>query len=166
MKYLHVQILPLPLAFKLFYVECAKEIINSVEKMNNNTINHHLPTILMSSLSFNEKLMWSGAKRKAENSNVKEALEMLLLPSRHLRIFKLDVLIEKQKSNDKVVDSGMMAVYDLILASEAKQFATCNHRCRNRTCSKCNYIGRFADVALDHRKHLKNSVKTSHQCWL
>lgn len=115
------------------YIKYVKKIINSVEKMNNNTINYHLWTILMSSLSLDKSKMWGSARVRAENSNVKEALEMVLLKNSHPRIFKLDVLIKKQGSNDEVLDSGMIVVHDLILASKANQFATCNHRCRNRT---------------------------------
>ena len=68
-------------------------------------------------------MMWSDARKKtgAYANTPKEALDLLVKQNEFI---KIDSLLKA--ANVEVKDSGMLAVYDLILASMSKTFATCS----------------------------------------
>lgn len=124
--------------------------------------------LLMTSLNSDPSKMWSGAKRLAGRSNgtAQQALKFLLEDSFH----KVDDLVQQQ--NDEILDPGMLAVYNLILANEATQFATCardgvlgcNAETR-RICESCNHIGKFGKLEFSLRKSSFKNKDTSWGCW-
>ena len=131
------------------YIGCARNIIRARDYMNQKDT----PFVLMSSLNTNENHIWSGARNKARNSTSQVALKRLM----DFGFFKLDSLIDESS----VKDSGLLAVWDLIIATKAEAFATCSGNCGN-FCKKCNYNGNFARLALGLRENVK---KESMRCW-
>jgi hypothetical protein len=132
------------------YLRCAKAIVKVKESMQNT------PMVLMSSLNTRPSYMWGGAAEKAKNTSAQDALNFLI----HDNGFtKLDTIIDEQD----VKDPGMLAVWDLILAMKANEFATCTRECHNNLiCSECNHLGNFAKFAVDMRSQVK---RKSASCW-
>ena len=112
------------------------------------------PFLLMSSLNMEEKFMWSGARKQAFNSTAQKALEFL---TKEQDFWKLDSLLEEKHAKDQV----LFAVWDLIIATRALNFATCTKGCGG-ICTKCNHLGNFASLAAELRNHLH---KDSQTCW-
>jgi len=150
------------------YIGCARDIMRARDFMNQKDT----PFVLMSSLNTNWDHMWGGARNealnitnknwnnmlsaetnKAMNSTSMAALKLLMDSG----FLKLDSVIDASS----LKDSGLLAVWDLIIATKAKAFATCTLGCGD-VCSKCNYEGNFAKVALRLRKEAK---KESMSCW-
>ena len=135
----------------LDYMECAQEIVQLRKLMKNTTMmNSTTKFILMSSLNSDPENMWKGSRNKANKDKESfRALEMLV---RDQNFLKLDTLLTPQEKRD-LVDPGVLAIYDLILAARAASFATCarNH-CEHKRCSKCNYVGGFASYTVEYRK--------------
>jgi hypothetical protein len=136
----------------LDYIRCAEDIIRARAQMNTNT-----SFVLMSSLNTRKDYMWLGAKRASENgtSSPDDALTLLFDSG----FLKLDNIIKE----DSVRDPGLLAVWDLIIAMKAKQFATCTKDCW-KFCSKCNWRGSFSEFALSLRK-MEGKSKESMACW-
>lgn len=89
-------------------------------------------------------MMWSDLRKKTGKltNTPKEALDLLVNQNGFI---KLDSLLKACKV--KVKDSGMLAVYDLILASMANNFATCSKEgsfgCSRQAidvCEKCELL--------------------------
>ena len=129
--------------------------------------------MLMSSLNENEDKMWSGSRRIANNGTTSQsALHYLLHDNGFI---KIDGLLEIQAKKSAYDDPGMLAIYDLIIASKANNFATCARDGRNgcnkmtrRLCDSCNHVGKFGRLATSLRK--KQRVDGGHQgssyeCW-
>ena len=101
--------------------------------------------------------MWGGSRRisKTHWSAVIQSLDLL---SNH-SLLKFDELMITQGGIHNY-DSGMLAVYDLILAMKARVFASCvrdgKHGCSNNQaveiCKKCNHIGKFGKLAISLRE--------------
>jgi hypothetical protein len=149
----------------LSYLDCAQAIVQARNAMMNVSSPHHNKTteptfFVMSSLSStNNKNSWGGASKHAINTTVPQAWELL----RKEGIMTLD---ESILSNTTFPDSIYYVVMDLILATKATMFSTCTKPCRrseyNNICTKCNWLGKFARMALEMRG---NNVDGSLPCW-
>ena len=138
------------------YMECAKAVLNAKYAIENMTTGHH-PFILLTSLNKNESKMWGGSRRisKTHWSAVIQSLDLL---SNH-SLLKFDELMITQGGIHNY-DSGMLVVYDLILAMKARVFASCvrdgKHGCSNNQaveiCKKRNHIGKFGKLAISLRE--------------
>ena len=103
----------------------------------------------------------------ANGSKAQQALNFLV---RENGFTKVDDLLKKKNASIDKVDSGMLAIYDLILASKSMNFATCarggGHGCTNkarRLCEECNHVGKFGKLALSFRSD--NEKGSSWACW-
>jgi hypothetical protein len=172
------------------YVNCAQRIIqtknnildymdvvdimevdddNSIEYDNpnssNNNNNGRPVFFLTSSLSQDEQNSWNGARVAAQNTTAQQALDLLLsdptgdgedTPAQFL---KLDTLLPKQN------DSIYYVVYDLILIQKAQVFTTCVEQCLPKRihefCRQCNWIGNFAQLAIDLRLEYTDTTTTT-----
>lgn len=117
--------------------------------------------VLLSSLNEDSSKMWIGSKNYSNKKSTREALRYL-----HDNGFvKIDNLLEKE---DKLHDTtGMLAIYDLIIASKANNFASCVINGKidcteesRRLCEECNHIGKFGRMASLLRKE-----KATMECW-
>ena len=131
------------------YLGCARDIIRARDFTNQKDT----PFVLMSSLNTKWGHMWSGARKKAKNSQSKVALKSLMDSG----FLKLDSMINASSSKDP----GLLAVWDLIIATKANAFATCTGECGD-FCEKCNYKGNFGRLAVGLRDEAK---KESMSCW-
>ena len=111
--------------------------------------------LLMSSRNIEENLMWSGARETAKlgKSSPTEALQILFKEG----FVKLDTLLPQNSTNT----GDFLPVWDLVLASRAREFATCSRGCTG-ACTACNHLGNFADYAMRLRK---TENKGSRRCW-
>jgi hypothetical protein len=150
----------------LSYLDCAQAIVQARNAMMKVSSSHHnkkteTTFFVMSSLSStnNDLNSWGGAHRHAINTTVPQAWELL----RKEGIMTFD---ESVLSNTTFPDSIYYVVMDLILATKATMFSTCTKLCRrseyNNICTKCNWIGKFAMMALEMRG---NNVDGSLPCW-
>lgn len=135
------------------YTLCAEYILDIIMQRDND-----LPFFLMSSLKNERKNMWGGAKRLADTagSDPQKALDLLL---RNDTMITFDSLLNE--AGIVPADSGLLAVWELILVSRASEFITCIRGCEQR-CGECNYAGKFSTMATEYfgtrRSHL-------HKCW-
>jgi hypothetical protein len=128
--------------------------------------------VLMSSLNENEDLMWLGARDTIGNSTKSSqiALQYLL---RDNGFIKIDGLLEARSTKVHNDDPGMLAIYDLIIATKAINFATCSRGgeagcsdVSHRLCDACNHIGNFGRLATSLRKqNTYHSLASSWECW-
>ncbi len=132
------------------YLGCAQEIMQVRKRM---AYQNTAPFILMSSLNTQKEHMWNGA-RKRSNSTADAALKLLLNQEKFI---KLDTLIQ----GENVKDPGLLAVWDIIIATKANRFATCAKGC-GEICQRCNHLGKFAAFAIEARSQ---SNRSSHECW-
>ena len=126
--------------------------------------------VLMSSLNENEDMMWSGSRRIVNSTAngttlAQHALQYLL---RENGFIKIDGLLEVQTKNSSYNDLGMLAIYDLIIATKANNFATCTRDGCNketkRLCDMCNHLGSFGRLAVSLREHHVDQ-RGSYECW-
>jgi len=119
--------------------------------------------VLLSSLNEDADKMWGGARRKADSDrkSMVEALRYLLHDNGFI---KIDNLLGNEH---KVCDSGMLAIYDLIIAAKANNFASCVNGGENgctqasqSLCKECNHVGNFGRMATLARKE-----KGTMECW-
>jgi len=167
------------------FMQCARAV-NAVKDimlrrmMSNNTNNtaqkeeeaSQHKFVLMSSLNENEDMMWSGARHTIVNSTKSShiALQYLL---RDNGFIKIDGLLEAHSTKVHNDDPGMLAIYDLIIATKAINFATCARGgeagCNDvsrRLCDACNHIGKFGRLATLLRKQdAYHSLASSWECW-
>jgi len=113
------------------FMECAKAVVSAkksmLEKMDTNSIDQgegrRHPFVLILSLNKDPDMMWTGSRevttRRHSNNTANQALDYLLQDNGFL---KIDDLLKQTIS---IADPGMLAVYDLILATKATHFATC-----------------------------------------
>ncbi|KAL7482177.1 hypothetical protein ACHAW6_007866 [Cyclotella cf. meneghiniana] len=131
----------------------AKEImLRNISKVPEELANHKF--VLMTSLNEDREKMWKPGSiivGKRGRESVKKALSIL----RDDGFVKVDDLL-----GDLIVqDSGMLAVYDLIIAKKSYHFATCARSgkfgCESnetrKVCEECNHIGKFGRVAISYR---------------
>lgn len=129
--------------------------------------------VLMSSLNENEDMMWGGSRRIANGTTSQRALQYLLHDNGFI---KIDGLLEIQAKKSAYDDPGMLAIYDLIIASKANNFATCARDGRNgcnkmtrRLCDSCNHVGKFGRLATSLRKKQRvdggGHQGSSYECW-
>merc|ERR1712086_130381 len=163
------------------YIKCAKYVIKTKQSITNKIAARgghgdiETPSfILMSSISEDPELMWGQAKKmmmKKANNTAIEALHLL----EQNGMIKFDKLINQ--AGIPILDSGMLAVYDLILATSANYFSTCSHKdssrrhgkCSHgdqRACRACNHLGKFAALALAMREESPvYSIGSTYGCW-
>ena len=124
--------------------------------------------VLLSSLNEDPNRMWSGSKTIAngDKDSVRNALRYLLQDNGFIKIDKL--LGEEHKLRD----SGMLAIYDLIIATKANNFASCARngvigctKSSQRVCEECNHVGKFGQLATLIRRESVNNVGSSWECW-
>jgi len=150
------------------FMECAKAVLKTRRRMENrnNNPNRH-PYILMTSLNVDPDMMWWGANRFSNNTT-KQALDFLV---KEKGFIKFDSLLKASKI--EIEDSGMLAVYDLVLASMSRNFATCARNLggtlgnfcskeAHQICDECNHIGNFGLLAINLRDKKRGS---SFSCW-
>lgn len=133
------------------YLKCAQYIAESQSNMKKDLAERNIEAakfVLMSSLSVDESHIWAGAKAKAVNTTAQEALHFLMKD----RGFEMSsAKLPPQK------DLVVYAAVDLILAQRALSFATCSTATscqKDVRCSSCNWLGKFAGMALKSRSNV------------
>lgn len=169
------------------------------QQHDDNADSHH-SFVLLTSLNYNASKMWTGSRNAVNKKNidtVKQALDMLLADNQFIAF---DNLLSQEMENDNnnnrheeemnnnnnyhhqggggvqqqqqyyYHDSGMLAIYDLILAIKSRTFASCardeNHGCdkyASKVCDRCNHIGKFGKLAISLRRNF--NMGTSWGCW-
>jgi len=127
--------------------------------------------VLMSSLNENEDMMWSGSRNSIVNGTTttpQQALHYLLHDNGFIKIDGLLEMQAKKVHNDP----GMLAIYDLIIATKANNFATCARDGKTgcngvtrRLCDACNHVGKFGRLATSLRKEDGDHRGSSFECW-
>lgn len=124
--------------------------------------------VLLSSLNEDSDKMWSTFKNmpKSGEDPVRKALGYLLHDNGFV---KIDDLLDNE---EKLLDSGMLAIYDLIIASKANNFASCVRNgavgcteSSQQLCEECNHVGKFGKLATLFRQESVNNVGSSWECW-
>ena len=117
--------------------------------------------VLLSSLNEDSDKMWAESRMISNKKSMREALKYLLHDNGFV---KIDSLLEKEH---KLGDSGMLAIYDLIIAAKAKNFASCVRdgeigctEASRSLCEECNHIGKFGRMAALFRQE-----KATMECW-
>lgn len=146
--------------------ECAAAVASAKHAMLQGTSSQERANdhkfLLMTSLNKDPDMMWSGSRRIAVKANegpgspVSRALDFLLKDEGFLKVDNLMLAARNARAID---DPGMLAVYDLILATKARQFATCardggmgcNNSIAQQLCQRCNHVGKFGRLALSLR---------------
>ena len=152
--------------------------------------------ILLTSLNHNASKMWTGSRNAVQKTDtVKQALDMLLSDKQFISFDNLlsqemedssssnsrqeeETNVQQQQQQQQQQryyhDSGMLAIYDLILAIKSKTFASCardeSYGCdevATRVCDMCNHIGKFGKLAISLRRKFNpiTSNDTSYGCW-
>ena len=143
---------------------------NSINENESEELNQH-HFVLLSSLNEDANKMWLGSKHISSNQteSSQQALQYLL---RDNGFIKIDGLLKTYAADD--TDTGMLAIYDLIIASKASNFATCardgKFGCNEATfqlCEACNHIGKFGSMATTLRKESGDNQGRglSWECW-
>lgn len=134
----------------IHYNDCATKILQIRKTMGSKT------TVLLSSINHEVDMQWY----KPEMYNQSDAIRSLdrLLDSGFL---KVDQVLDKVQN--MIPDQIVIPVWDQIIAQKARRFATCTEGCgRSHRCAACNFLGNFAQTAVDLRKQ---SGKSSDECW-
>jgi hypothetical protein len=160
------------------FMRCAKAVNNAKRIMLKNMSNITSTTdeeesmhkfVLLSSLNEDSDKMWSGSKSIADNDkeSVQNALRYLL---RDNGFIKIDDMLDNDHS--QLLDPGMLAVYDLIIATKANNFASCARHGKigcselaKKLCEECNHVGKFGHLAMLFRKQSLDTVGSSWECW-
>ena len=152
--------------------------------------------ILLTSLNYNASRMWTGSRNAVQKTDtVKQALDMLLSDKQFISFDNLlsqemedsssssrqeeetnaqQQQQQQQQQQRYYHDSGMLAIYDLILAIKSKTFASCardeSYGCdevATQVCDMCNHIGKFGKLAISLRRKFNpiTSNGTSYGCW-
>ena len=160
------------------FMRCAKAVNDvkriMLKRMTNNTAmteeeesRHRF--VLLSSLNEDSDKMWLGSKVIADNDkeSVQNALTYLL---RDNGFIKIDDLLDNDHS--QLLDPGMLAVYDLIIATKANNFASCARHGQigctelaKKLCEECSHVGKFGHLATLIRKNSLDTVGSSWECW-
>lgn len=170
------------------YIKCANTVVAAKNNMSNMvqqqqqlslSENHH-PFLLMTSLNENINMQWNGEliKNRSDNGTPTEALAIL----EQNGFIRFDKLLKD--ANIQVKDPGMLAFYDLILATLSSNFSTCANASLGETnskgggaaegcsaeqystCHACNYMGKFARLAVDMRMEAEgHDASTTSSCW-
>jgi hypothetical protein len=158
----------------------------------------HHSFILLTSLNYNASKMWTGSRNAVNKvDTVKQALDMLLIDNQFIAFDNLlsqemedssssssreeetdgyhhQGGVVQQRQQYYYHDSGMLAIYDLILAIKSKTFASCardeSYGCDDvatAVCDRCNHIGKFGKLAISLRRKFNpiTSNGTSWGCW-
>eukprot|EP00985_Skeletonema_marinoi_P006579 scaffold2845_cov147-Skeletonema_marinoi.AAC.2 len=153
------------------YTRCARAVNNVKHIMlKRNTSSNNITEageesrhkfVLISSLNEDSDKMWLGSRRTSDKRSIRKALRYLLHDNGFV---KIDDLLEKEH---KLRDSGMLAIYDLIIAAKAFNFASCARygeigctEASRSLCEECNYVGKFGRMATLFRQE-----KSSLECW-
>jgi hypothetical protein len=154
------------------YTRCARAVNNVKHIMlkRNTSSNNNITEageesrhkfVLLSSLNEDSDKMWLGSRRTSDKSSIRKALRYLLHDNGFV---KIDDLLEKEH---KLRDSGMLAIYDLIIAAKAFNFASCARygeigctEASRSLCEECNHVGKFGRMATLFRQE-----KSSLECW-
>jgi hypothetical protein len=102
-----------------------REMMTNANATTKQRVSSQHKFVLMSSLNEDEDMMWLGLKQSIFNrtkSQSQRALHYLLHGNGFIKIDGLLVIQDKETAYD---DPGMLAIYDLIIASKANNFATC-----------------------------------------
>lgn len=141
------------------YEMCAKFILESHAKLTR-TGGAALPrALLVSDIQFDDKLRWSGMKSLLTNSSHAAASRALELLYAH-NFTKLD-LAYKKAAAPVPRDLVEASVWDLILAQQARELATCSS-CGVQPCLSCAWQGHYADFIVKLRA--RRGVHTF-KCW-
>ena len=141
------------------YEMCAKFILESHAKLTR-TGGAALPrALLVSDIQFDDKLRWSGMKSLLTNSSHAAASRALELLYAH-NFTKLD-LAYKKAAAPVPRDLADASVWDLILAQQARELATCSS-CGVQPCLSCAWQGHYADFIVKLRA--RRGVHTF-KCW-
>ena len=132
------------------YMSCAEEVIRVRTRMYPNQKDY----VLLSSLNEYGHLQWSGTKRFT-NDQSQKALTHLM----NQGFKKTDTIWQDTK---QITDVVLLAVWDLILAMQAENFATCSNDCGG-WCAACGHRGNFAKAAI--RSRLLAGQNGTHKCW-
>jgi hypothetical protein len=125
--------------------------------------------LLLSSLNEDTAKMWKGSRSMVGRKNsetMRQALD-------HLRLDNGFVKIDDLLIGQKLVDSGMLAVYDLIISAKAWDFATCSRggkkgcwkEVARKLCEECNHVGKFGRLANTYRSQNAEQRGSSWECW-
>eukprot|EP00985_Skeletonema_marinoi_P015867 scaffold8315_cov116-Skeletonema_marinoi.AAC.1 len=116
-------------------------------------------------------MMWSGSRNSIVNGTTttpQHALHYLLHDNGFIKIDGLLEMQAKKVHNDP----GMLAIYDLIIATKANNFATCARDGKTgcngvtrRLCDACNHVGKFGRLATSLRKEDGDHRGSSFECW-
>lgn len=147
------------------HVTCAKAIIHAKEQMEKTLPKNHT-FVLMTALRRKsmDKLLWSDYRKRTEEKKPENDTELALQLLEESGFVSLEAVIDP----DKILDSSLLATWDLIVAENAKEFSTCtrqglHQRCETRTrCNLCNHLGNFSNWAIDLRRY---QGKSSEECW-
>ena len=140
---------------------CAKSILESHAKLTLRTGGGaRLRAVLVSDIQFDDKLRWGGMSKMLANSSSRAAASGALELLYAHNFTKLD-LAYKMAAAPVPKDLAEASVWDLILAQQAGELATCSF-CRVEPCLSCAWQGHYADFIVQLRA--RRGVHTF-KCW-
>jgi len=151
------------------HIMLRKMMTNNATRKDEDSSQHKF--VLMSSLNENEGMMWSGSRNSIANGTTtpQQALHYLLHDNGFI---KIDGLLETQAKKVVHNNPGMLAIYDLIIATKANNFATCARDGKTgcngvtrRLCDACNHVGKFGRLATSLRREDGDRRGSSFERW-
>jgi hypothetical protein len=121
-------------------------------------------------------MLWSGLKKSISNRTKSQSQRALHYLLHENGFVKIDGLLEIQAKETAYDDPGMLAIYDLIVASKAKNFATCArggkkgcNKVTRHLCDSCNHVRKFGRLVISLRQMQAVDVGlrrgSSYECW-
>ena len=153
------------------HIMLRKMMTNNATRKDEESSQHKF--VLMSSLNENEGMMWSGSRNSIANGTTtpQQALHYLLHDHDN-EFIKIDGLLETQAKKVVHNNLGMLAIYDLIIATKANNFATCARDGKTgcngvtrRLCDACKHVGKFGCLATLLRREDGDRRGSSYECW-
>lgn len=117
--------------------------------------------ILISDLMLEKHLQWYGIQRE-DQRNIARVLDVL----REHNFVKVDQVIDPQTIPDLV----FFAIWDAVIAAEARTFVTCHSCAENPTCNTCTWKSKYAALIVELRAQHNDSLAfpgnyTTLTCW-
>jgi len=148
----------------LDYITCANHIVSAKEIMSNTAVTmkdykaEAFRFFIITPLHKDESLAWN---ELVTGDQSQKALQILLDNG----FLKFEILMADQNKTFKMKDKIFGVMYDMILASIAEQFSTCDpHACHQSLCYKCNWkFSSFIELTESIRQ--KDPSKETIQCW-